>query len=67
MKEGTIRPKEGVGMAQFYEGVMRGYTYLQGMEVDRGPQPPTTGPAEGTGGAGEVPPAPNAAPAPGGQ
>jgi arginine decarboxylase len=41
MKEGTIRPKEGVGMAQFYEGVMRGYTYLQGMEVERGPLLPS--------------------------
>jgi hypothetical protein len=50
MKEGTIRPKDGVGMAQFYEGVMRGYTYLQGMEVEgvaaagEAPQPPPPGP-----------------------
>jgi arginine decarboxylase len=44
MKEGTIRPKEGVGMAQFYEGVMRGYTYLQGMEVERGPLGPVPPP-----------------------
>jgi len=34
MKDGTIRPKDGVGMAQFYEGVMRGYTYLHGMEAE---------------------------------
>jgi arginine decarboxylase len=46
MKDGTIRPKDGVGMAQFYEGVMRGYTYLHGMEV------------EGAAPAGETPPGP---------
>ena len=34
MKDGTIRPKDGVGMAQFYESVMRGYTYLHGMEAE---------------------------------
>jgi len=36
MKEGSIRPKEGVGLVQFYEGVMHGYTYLHGMHVERG-------------------------------
>jgi arginine decarboxylase len=30
VKEGAIRPKEGVGLADFYEAVMRGYTYLSG-------------------------------------
>jgi arginine decarboxylase len=30
VKEGGIRPKEGVGLADFYESVMKGYTYLQG-------------------------------------
>jgi arginine decarboxylase len=35
MKDGSIRPKEGVGLAQFYEGVMRGYTYLAGMGAER--------------------------------
>jgi arginine decarboxylase len=28
MKEGSIRPKEGVSLQDFYESVMRGYTYL---------------------------------------
>jgi arginine decarboxylase len=37
MKDGSIRPKEGVGLSQFYEGVMRGYTYLHGMQVEPGP------------------------------
>jgi hypothetical protein len=50
MKDGSIRPKEGVGLAQFYEGVMRGYTYLAGMEVERAataePVPPAPPPAE---------------------
>ena len=36
MKDGSIRPKEGVGLSQFYEGVMRGYTYLAGMQVEAG-------------------------------
>ncbi len=36
IKDGSIRPKEGVGLAQFYEGVMHGYTYLHGMHVERG-------------------------------
>ncbi len=31
MKEGAIRPKEGVLLAEFYEAVMRGYTYLAGV------------------------------------
>src|SRR5512138_438484 len=31
VKDGAIRPKEGVSLADFYESVMRGYTYLQGM------------------------------------
>jgi arginine decarboxylase len=31
VKDGAIRPKEGVSLADFYEAVMRGYTYLQGM------------------------------------
>ena len=30
VKDGAIRPKEGVSLADFYESVMRGYTYLQG-------------------------------------
>ncbi|HVO20011.1 MAG TPA: biosynthetic arginine decarboxylase [Anaeromyxobacter sp.] len=28
VKEGVIRPKEGVSLQDFYESVMRGYTYL---------------------------------------
>ncbi|HET8733455.1 MAG TPA: arginine decarboxylase, partial [Anaeromyxobacteraceae bacterium] len=36
MKDGSIRPKEGVGLAQFYEGVMRGYTYLHGVKAEAG-------------------------------
>ncbi|MFL5263426.1 MAG: arginine decarboxylase, partial [Anaeromyxobacteraceae bacterium] len=31
VKEGVIRPKEGVQLADFFEHVMRGYTYLSGM------------------------------------
>ncbi|HET6921983.1 MAG TPA: biosynthetic arginine decarboxylase [Anaeromyxobacteraceae bacterium] len=31
MKEGGIRPKEGVLLSEFYESVMRGYTYLSGV------------------------------------
>jgi arginine decarboxylase len=31
VKEGAIRPKEGVQLADFFEQVMRGYTYLSGM------------------------------------
>jgi arginine decarboxylase len=31
VKEGAIRPKEGVSLADFYEAVMKGYTYLHGM------------------------------------
>jgi arginine decarboxylase len=30
VKEGVIRPKDGVSLADFYEAVMKGYTYLQG-------------------------------------
>ncbi len=30
VKDGAIRPKEGVGLADFYESVMKGYTYLAG-------------------------------------
>jgi arginine decarboxylase len=30
VKDGAIRPKEGVGLADFYEAVMKGYTYLAG-------------------------------------
>jgi len=30
VKEGAIRPKEGVSLADFYEAVMKGYTYLAG-------------------------------------
>jgi len=30
VKEGAIRPKEGVSLADFYEAVMKGYTYLVG-------------------------------------
>ncbi|MEI6226648.1 MAG: hypothetical protein WCS72_18035, partial [Deltaproteobacteria bacterium] len=47
MKDGSIRPKEGVGLAQFYEGVMRGYTYLAGMGAERtaAVEPPTAAPS----------------------
>jgi arginine decarboxylase len=31
MKDGAIRPKESVLLAEFYESVMRGYTYLSGV------------------------------------
>jgi arginine decarboxylase len=31
VKEGVIRPKEGVQLADFFEQVMRGYTYLAGL------------------------------------
>jgi len=31
VKEGGIRPKEGVQLADFFERVMRGYTYLSGV------------------------------------
>jgi len=31
VKEGAIRPKEGVLLADFYEEVMKGYTYLRGV------------------------------------
>jgi len=31
VKEGAIRPKEGVSLADFYEAVMKGYTYLGGV------------------------------------
>jgi len=31
VKEGSIRPKEGVQLADFYAQVMRGYTYLAGI------------------------------------
>jgi arginine decarboxylase len=31
VKEGAIRPKEGVSLGDFYEAVMRGYTYLGGL------------------------------------
>jgi len=31
VKEGVIRPKEGVQLADFFEHVMRGYTYLAGL------------------------------------
>jgi arginine decarboxylase len=31
VKEGAIRPKEGVQLADFFETVMRGYTYLAGL------------------------------------
>ncbi len=30
VKDGAIRPKEGVSLADFYEAVMKGYTYLAG-------------------------------------
>jgi len=29
IKDGTIRPKDGVSLSDFYETVMKGYTYLQ--------------------------------------
>jgi arginine decarboxylase len=31
VKDGIIRPKEGVQLSDFYESVMRGYTYLAGL------------------------------------
>src|SRR3990172_7362882 len=31
VKEGAIRPKEGVSLQDFYESVMKGYTYLGGV------------------------------------
>jgi arginine decarboxylase len=31
VKEGAIRPKEGVSLSDFYESVMKGYTYLGGV------------------------------------
>jgi arginine decarboxylase len=31
VKEAVIRPKEGVFLADFYENVMKGYTYLSGL------------------------------------
>jgi arginine decarboxylase len=31
VKEGAIRPKEGVSLQDFYEAVMKGYTYLGGV------------------------------------
>jgi len=31
VKDGAIRPKEGVLLADFFEQVMRGYTYLAGV------------------------------------
>jgi arginine decarboxylase len=30
IREGTLRPKDGVALADFYDGVMKGYTYLAG-------------------------------------
>jgi arginine decarboxylase len=30
VREGTLKPKEGVGLTDFYDAVMRGYTYLTG-------------------------------------
>jgi arginine decarboxylase len=70
MKEGSIRPKESVGLAQFYEHVMRGYTYLAGMQVQTGsppvaaaapvPPPPLAAEAEAPP---QPPPSPEAPPA----
>jgi arginine decarboxylase len=31
VREGTLKPKEGVGLTDFYDAVMRGYTYLAGL------------------------------------
>ena len=31
VKEGAIRPKEGVQLSDFFEAVMKGYTYLTGV------------------------------------
>jgi hypothetical protein len=28
VRDGSLKPKEGVALAEFYETVMRGYTYL---------------------------------------
>jgi hypothetical protein len=36
VRDGSLKPKEGVGLTDFYEQVMRGYTYL------RTPEPPST-------------------------
>jgi len=45
MKEGAIRPKESVGLFEFYEGIIRGYTYLAGMQVERTVLPDAPGAA----------------------
>ena len=31
IREGSVKPKEGVALTDFYEGAMRGYTYLGGV------------------------------------
>jgi arginine decarboxylase len=31
IREGSVKPKEGVALTDFYEQAMRGYTYLGGL------------------------------------
>jgi arginine decarboxylase len=66
MKEGAIRPKESVGLFEFYEGVMRGYTYLAGMQVERAAlaEAPAAGGAVGPAPAASAPASPAAPPTP---
>src|SRR5512137_176134 len=37
VKDGAIRPKDGVAQADYYEAVMRGYTYLAGPQAAEAP------------------------------
>ena len=45
IKDGTIRPKDGVSLADFYESVMKGYTYLW-LKSKAAPARPPGGPPE---------------------
>jgi len=38
VRDGSLKPKEGVGLTDFYDSVMRGYTYLSGLDL--GLKPP---------------------------
>jgi arginine decarboxylase len=40
IKEGALRPKDGVSLADFYDEVMRGYTYLAGSQSAASEPPP---------------------------
>jgi arginine decarboxylase len=35
IKDGALRPKDGVYLSDFYDQVMRGYTYLTGQQPGR--------------------------------